>query len=100
MHDLLANDWVRLAIRTLAITFIGRLILDIATSWVISEDRSGVVASVLAGWSAAVILAADIYGGGLGVLAGIVACLWHITLVLRERAMNNESQFYARGFRG
>jgi hypothetical protein len=86
VRELLVNQWFLLCIKILAITFIGRFVLDAATSWTINERRSGVVVSVLTGWSAAVVFAAGLYASGLGVLAALVACTWHIVEILRERS--------------
>jgi len=84
--DLLTNQWLLLGVKTFAVTFVARFVLDIATGWIVAEQRSAVIGCVLAGWSAAVLLAAFVYAGWVGVLAGIVACIWHIASILRDRA--------------
>ena len=84
--DLLTDQWLLLGIKTFAVTFVARFVLDYATSWTVDEQRSAVIGCVLAGWSAAVLLAAYVFGGWLGVLAAIVACIWHIASIFRDRA--------------
>lgn len=81
-----ANDLLLLCVKTLAITFVGRFVLDAATSWIVDEMRPGVVASVLIGWCAAVIFGGALFAGGLGVISALVACAWHVAGLLRERA--------------
>ncbi|MDR3707143.1 MAG: hypothetical protein P4L33_02500 [Capsulimonadaceae bacterium] len=85
LHDILTNEWVHLAIRTLAITFASRIVLDLATSPVVSDDHTGVFWSALLGWSVAVLLAAWAFGSALGVVAALVACVAHTAGVMRRR---------------
>jgi len=85
-RDMAANPWLALCVKVLAITFVGRFVLDAATSWTVDEPRSAVFACVVLGWSAAVVLAGCLYAGGLGVLAALVVCVWNVVGLLRERA--------------
>ena len=81
-------DWPTigtLLLRTLVTTFVVRFILDVATGWVVFEPRMGVATNVLLAWCLALGFMAYSFGGGIGATAGIVACIWHIASIRRQR---------------
>lgn len=84
LHDIWTNEWVILAVRTLVITFATRFVLDIVASPIVRAERPRSIWTTLLGWSFALLMAAYLYGGTIGVLAGLVACVAHTIDMVRE----------------